>query len=93
VLAAVQEMERRREPVAFAAVARHVRVSTWLVYAEGVREHIETVIERQAAQPVTDHRAGLAPSAASLRIDLELAKVAAVRGAELDAQSRPTAGV
>ena len=29
------------EPVSFAAVARAARVSTWLVYAEGVREHIE----------------------------------------------------
>jgi len=74
VLAAVQEMEHRREPVTFAAVARHARVSTWLVYAEGVREHIQTAIKRQAAQPVTDHRAGLAPSAASLRTDLELAR-------------------
>jgi predicted nuclease with TOPRIM domain len=74
VLAAVQEMEQRREPVTFAAVARHARVSTWLVYAEGVREHIQAAIKRQAAQPVTDHRAGLAPSAASLRTDLELAR-------------------
>ena len=74
VLAAVQEMEQRREPVTFAAVARHARVSNWLVYAEGVREHIEAAIKRQAAQPVTDHRAGLAPSAASLRTDLELAR-------------------
>ncbi len=74
VLAAVQEMEQRREPVTFAAVARHARVSTWLVYAEGVREHIEAAIKRQAAQPVTDYHAGLAPSAASLRTDLELAR-------------------
>jgi Family of unknown function (DUF6262) len=74
VLAALQEMEQRREPVTFAAVARHARVSTWLVYAEGVREHIQAAIKRQAAQPVTDHRAGLAPSAASLRTDLELAR-------------------
>jgi chromosome segregation ATPase len=74
VLAAVQEMEHRREPVTFAAVARHARVSTWLVYADGVREHIQAAIKRQAAQPVTDHRAGLTPSTASLRTDLELAR-------------------
>jgi hypothetical protein len=74
VLATVQEMEQRREPVTFAAVARHARVSTWLVYAEGVREHVQAAIKRQAAQPVADHRAGLAPSAASLRTDLELAR-------------------
>lgn len=70
----MQELERRREPVTFAAVARHARVSTWLVYAEGVREHIEAAIKRQAAQPVTDRRAGLTPNAASLRTDLELAR-------------------
>jgi ABC-type phosphate transport system auxiliary subunit len=70
----VREMERRGEPVTFAVVARHARVSSWLVYAEGVREHIEAAIKRQAARPVTDRRAGLNPSAASLRTDLELAR-------------------
>ncbi len=58
VLAAVHEMEQRREPVTFAAVARHARVSTWLVYAEGVREHIETAIKRQAARHRSPCRAG-----------------------------------
>jgi hypothetical protein len=31
-------MLRSGDPVSFAAVARTARVSTWLVYAEGVRE-------------------------------------------------------
>jgi predicted nuclease with TOPRIM domain len=63
-----------REPVTFAAVARAANVSTWLVYANGVREHIDAARQRQATQPTHDHRAGLSASAASLRTDLELAR-------------------
>lgn len=82
VLAALQRMERDREPVTFAAVAHAASVSTWLVYADGVREHIDAARKRQAAQPVQDQRAGLSPSAASLRTDLELARqeIKALRG-------------
>ncbi|MEV4847027.1 hypothetical protein AB0K20_27870 [Micromonospora matsumotoense] len=54
VLTVIQEMEAAREPITFAAVARTAHVSTWLVYAEGVREHIEAAIERQAFQPAAD---------------------------------------
>lgn len=75
VLQALAELEQRGEAVTFAAVARHARVSTWLVYADGVREHIDTARARQAAQPVTDRRAGRSPSPAGLRTDLELARV------------------
>ena len=74
VLTALERMERNREPVTFAAVARAANVSTWLVYADGVREHIDATRKRQAAQPVQDQRAGLSSSAASLRTDLELAR-------------------
>jgi chromosome segregation ATPase len=74
VLAAVAEMEQSGQPVTFAGTARQARVSTWLVYADGVREHIQAAIKRQAARPAAGHRAGLTPSAASLRTDLELAR-------------------
>lgn len=74
VLAELERMVREREPVTFAAVARAAGVSTWLAYAEGVREHIDAAQKRQAAQPVRDQRAGLSASAASLRTDLELAR-------------------
>lgn len=74
VLTTLERMERDREPVTFAAVARAANVSTWLVYAEGVREHIDAARQRQATQPARDHRAGLSASAASLRTDLELAR-------------------
>jgi predicted nuclease with TOPRIM domain len=74
VLAALERMEHDHEPVTFAAVARAANVSTWLVYADGIRDHVEAARKRQAAQPVQDQRAGLSPSAASLRTDLELAR-------------------
>ncbi len=48
---AIDEMLSSGDPVTFAAVARAARVSTWLVYAGGVREHVEQAMKRQAAQP------------------------------------------
>lgn len=74
VLHTITELEHRGEPISFATVARHAQVSTWLVYAEGVREHIDAARARQAAQPAKDRRAGRSPSTASLRTDLELAR-------------------
>jgi hypothetical protein len=47
-LDAVQKLEAAGEPVTFPAVARSARVSTWLVYAPGVREHVEAARRRQA---------------------------------------------
>ena len=41
VLAAVQALEAAGTPVTATAVATAARVSTWLVYADGVREHLE----------------------------------------------------
>ena len=70
----VDQMLRRGDPVTFTAAARAANVSTWLVYAEGVREHIEQAITRQAAQPAIMERSSQAASPASLRTDLELAR-------------------
>ena len=61
------------DPVTFTSVARTARVSTWLVYAEGVREHIETAIQQQRSQPDERHSDDPA-SIASLRTDLALAR-------------------
>lgn len=74
VLHTITELERQGEPISFATVARHAQVSTWLVYAEGVREHIDAARARQASRPAADQRAGRIPSTASLRTDLELAR-------------------
>jgi len=61
------------DPVTFTSVARTARVSTWLVYAQGVREHIESAIQQQRSQP-DDRRPDDPASIASLRTDLALAR-------------------
>lgn len=74
VLAVVDEMVGRGDAVTFATVARTAGVSNWLVYAEGVREHIESARKKQAGDPRRKARAGLSASMASLQTDLELSK-------------------
>jgi hypothetical protein len=71
--ATVEKMLLAGDPVTFSAVARAARVSTWLVYAEGVREHIQAAIQQQAAKPA-DRRPGDPASVASVRTDLALAR-------------------
>jgi chromosome segregation ATPase len=74
VLAVVDEMTARGETVTFAGVAKTAGVSNWLVYAEGVREHIEAARKKQEGQPRRTARAGQMASAASLQTDLELSR-------------------
>jgi hypothetical protein len=78
-LAAIQALEAAGTPVTATAVATTAGVSTWLVYADGVREQLEAARRRQAdrepgpstppppgrSQPVTQ---------ASLRTDLAVAR-------------------
>jgi FtsZ-binding cell division protein ZapB len=73
-LAVVDDMVARGEPVSFTAVANAAGVSRWLVYADGVRERIETARAQQHDKPRRDQHTGLAPSAASLATDLQLAR-------------------
>jgi hypothetical protein len=73
VAAVVDQMTAAGEPVTFPEVRRRSGVSSWLVYAPGVREHIDKARARQELQPTRDRQAG---SAASLRTDLELARAA-----------------
>jgi len=56
VFQVVDDLKATGEPITFLGVAKAARVSNWLVYAEGVREHID-------AAP----RASTAPSAVSGR--------------------------
>ncbi|MFJ9822538.1 hypothetical protein ACIRU3_46535 [Streptomyces sp. NPDC101151] len=58
----------------FAAVARTAGVSNWLVYADGVREHIDKARAQQASSPARDRQPGGTASTASLRTDLELSR-------------------
>ncbi|MFC9181562.1 DUF6262 family protein [Streptomyces globisporus] len=74
VLAVVDAMAARGDAVTFAAVAKAAGVSNWLVYAEGVREHIEVARKKQEGQPRRQAQAGRSASAASLATDLELSK-------------------
>jgi chromosome segregation ATPase len=77
----VENMLLAGDAVTFTSVARAARVSTWLVYAEGVREHIESAIQQQRSQP-DDQRSDDPASIASLRTDLALARseIARLRG-------------
>jgi hypothetical protein len=69
----IEEMLLTGDPVTFTTVARAARVSTWLVYSEGVREHIRAAIQQQAAEP-DDRRPDDPASIASLRTDLAIAR-------------------
>ena len=48
VLAAIEALETAGAPITAAAIAATAGVSTWLVYADGVREHIDAARQRQA---------------------------------------------
>jgi hypothetical protein len=78
-LAAVHALEAAGTPVTATAVATAAGVSTWLVYADGVREHVQDARRRQADRepgPVTAALPGRAEpvSQASLRADLAVAR-------------------
>lgn len=79
VLAAVQALETAGTPVTAAAVAATAGVSSWLVYADGVREHLDAARGRQAERGTTcvpavppGNHASVTP--ASLRTDLANAR-------------------
>ncbi|UCM88455.1 DUF6262 family protein [Streptomyces marincola] len=74
VLETVDAMVSSDQPVTFAAVAKTAGVSNWLVYADGVREHIQTARDKQAARVQRGRLAGTAVSASGLKTDLELAR-------------------
>ena len=79
VLAAVQALENAGAPVTAAAVATAAGVSTWLVYADGIREHLDAARGRQASHhgtPIAATAQGTQPSVtpASLRTDLAIAR-------------------
>lgn len=73
VLTVLATLEKQGKPLTFAAVARAARVSTWLTYAPGVREHIEAAQLRQAHSAPPSATAS-PPSPLSLRTELETAR-------------------
>jgi len=79
VLTAVQALEAAGTPVTATAVAAAAGVSTWLVYAGGVREQLEAARRRHAdrapgASTAAPPGRGEPVSQASLRTDLAVAR-------------------
>jgi hypothetical protein len=83
VLAIVDEMKSQDERITFLGVARAAGVSSWLVYAAGVREHIEAAREDQAARMARKQHSGATASSASPTADQVSAAELAVRIEEL----------
>jgi hypothetical protein len=57
VVIALEQMAAKGEPITFAGVARAAGVSTWLVYAPGVREAIEAARARRCPHSASTRRA------------------------------------
>ena len=79
VLAAVQALEAAGTPVTPAAVAAAARVSTWLVYADGVHEHVQAARQRKTEcghgpEPAAPPARGEPVTQASLHTDLAVAQ-------------------
>ena len=64
VLQTLNAMETAGQPITAAAVAAAAGVSTWLVYADGIREHLDAARHRQATDGDPPAAAGGSPSAA-----------------------------
>ncbi len=78
-LAAIQALEAAGTPITATAVAATAGVSTWLVYADGVREQLQAARRRQAGREPGPSTAappghGEPVSHASLRTDLAAAR-------------------
>lgn len=74
VLAALQTSA---QPITAAAVAAAAGVSTWLVYADGIREHFQAARQHQATAGTPTGNPGPDPqpaTPASLRTDLAIAR-------------------
>ncbi|MGW3926491.1 DUF6262 family protein [Streptomyces microflavus] len=74
VLSTVNAMKARGEAITFLGVARAAGVSNWLVYAAGVREHIEEARKGQVRTKAREKTSGSQASTASLATDLQLAR-------------------
>jgi chromosome segregation ATPase len=79
VLQTLKAMETAGQPITAAAVAAAAGVSTWLVYADGIREHLDAARQRQAADGDPPAAAGThigqqPVTATGLRTDLAVAR-------------------
>ncbi|MFJ2194269.1 DUF6262 family protein [Kitasatospora sp. NPDC087861] len=74
VLATVDSMAANGQEITMLGVARAAGVSNWLVYQPEIKEHIDKARKGQASTTTREKAGGRAPSAASLAVDLELAR-------------------
>lgn len=78
VLDALARMQRDGMKITFSSVAKAAGVSTWLVYAAGVREHVEAARQDQIDHGIEAPPAAVPPAARvspdSLMTDLALAR-------------------
>ncbi|HET9254981.1 MAG TPA: DUF6262 family protein [Pseudonocardiaceae bacterium] len=77
--AAIHTLEAAGTPITATAVARTAGVSTWLIYTDGLREHLDAARHRQAQATGgpprrTDPEDPAPPTPAGLRTDLALAR-------------------
>ncbi|MGH3512524.1 MAG: DUF6262 family protein [Pseudonocardiaceae bacterium] len=75
-LAAIRTLAAAGTPITAAAVAEAAGVSTWLLYTEGVREHLDAARRQATSSPARTNTPGdQAPlTPAGLRTDLALAR-------------------
>lgn len=59
VLSTVDRLLADNEPITFTGVARAANVSHWLVYAAGIREHIDAARHRQTHAATNDARTAI----------------------------------
>lgn len=74
---AIDALEAADTPITAAIVAQAAGVSTWLVYTDGLREHLDAARHRQAQPSRNPARAAAEqapPTPVSLRTDLALAR-------------------
>jgi hypothetical protein len=76
VLASLEQMQRDQTPITPATVARHARVSSWLVYAPGLREAIADARTRQETHTALTSRSAHHnnQNTSALATDLALAR-------------------
>jgi hypothetical protein len=72
VLVAIDALESAGAPITAAAVATTAGVSTWLVYADGVKEHLDAARHRQATQQPALAAASSGPPATSESVHTDL---------------------
>ena len=88
VLATVEKMLREGRPITFASVAREAKVSTWLVYAPGLREAVEEHRARQFDRATTERRPQREASGDATDLALARAEITRLRAERNEQQRR-----